>query len=282
MVITIKNSVYEIHQTKGSTSELVKLKNEWLASLVSPQDGMWESFRTNATHWEIKYLDQMIGYISVNENNQLLQFYISPKHLSKGKAIFKTFIENEKIKGGIVGTNNPIYLSIAMNFVNEVEVNTYLFRERHETEIPEKSGTLRECQMEDVNRVVNFCNYATGAPKEWLTEYIGELIKEGEVYVLEKGTEIIGTCEIRKSKSAADFADIGMIVSPDYRRKGYGTYLLHEAANIAIKWKRQPICSCEKQNVGSLKAIHNCGFVSLYQLLSINFKQVPKLIVEKG
>ncbi len=271
MNIIINDSLYQIQKIETSNSELVELKNEWQSSLASPQDGMWESFRNSAVHWEIRKVDQMIGYACVNENNQLLQFYITPKHLSQGEFIFKEFIQGVKIEKGIVGTNNPTYLSIALNFANKLEVNTCLFSNRLERTIPKKDGTLKECQTEDIERIVDFCNYAMGAPKEWLTGYISNLVKKGEVYVLENNKTIIGTCEIRKSTTASDFADIGMIVSPDHRRKGYGTYLLDKAASISTEWDRQPICSCEKQNIGSLKSIQKCGFVSKHQLLSITF-----------
>jgi GNAT superfamily N-acetyltransferase len=251
--------------------ELTNLKNEWLSSLTSPQDGMWESFRNSAMNWGIVCDDEMIGYASVGEGNQLLQFYISPKYLSKGEVIFKEFLDEKKIETGIVGTNNLSYLSIALNFVEELNVNTYLFRSSYEVNIEEKEGILKECQDEDIERIVDFYQYSMGAHKEWLVGYIGELIEKGEIFSLDTGEIIIGTCEVRKSTTAPEFADIGVVVSPDYRRKGYGTYLLNKAKTIALEWEKIPICSCEKNNAGSIKSIHNCGFVSMYQLLSISF-----------
>ena len=256
-----------------NVDELTDLKNEWLNSLTSPQDGMWAFFRNNATNnWGIECDNEMIGYASIGEGNQLLQFYVSPKHLSGGVVVFKAFIEKVNIKTGIIGTNNLSYLSIALNFVEELDVNTYLFRDNYEVSIVEKEGILQICQDEDLERIVNFCHYSIGAPKEWLVGYIGGLIKKREIFFLEDGDKIIGTCEVRKSVITPKFADIGMVVSPDYRRQGYGTYLLHKAKKIAIEWGKTPICSCEKDNVGSVKSIHNCGFVSRYQLLTISFK----------
>ncbi len=255
----------------ANTDELTELRNEWLSTLTSPQDGMWESFRNSGKEWGIVQDNELIGYSSIGENNQLIQFYISPKHLGKGESIFKEFIEKLSIETGIVGTNNPCYLSIALNFAKEFNVNTYLFRNNYPVYIEEKEGELKECQNEDIEKIVHFCHYSMGAPKEWLAGYIKDLTEKKEIFYLEHGDEIIGTCEVRKSTTAGDFADIGMVVSPDYRRKGFGTYLLNEAKKIAIEWKKTPICSCEKDNIGSIKSIHNSGFVSMYQLLLISF-----------
>lgn len=256
----------------ADTKEITNLKNEWLDSLTSPQDGMWESFRNSAMNWEIMRADEIIGYAAVGENNRLIQFYISPRYFSKGVAIFKEFIDKLEIKTGIVGTNNPGFLSITLNFVEALKVDTYLFRTHYEVTIEEKEGILKECQVEDIERIANFCHHSTRAPKAWLSGYIGDLVEKGEIFSFENSSEIIGICEVRKSATAPAFADIGMIVSPEHRRKGYGAFLLNKAKKIAIEWGRTPICSCEKDNVGSLKAIQNCGFVSMYQLLHIVFK----------
>lgn len=261
------------HFKKVTDSQaLTKLKHKWRESLPRPQDGMWESFRESAVHWGISVANEMIGYACVDQEDQLLQFYILQEYLSDGEAIFKLFLDKVKVKHGMVGTNNLTYLSLAMNFVKKVEVDTFLFSKAIDVTLAEKEGTLRKCEAEDSTRVIDFYHHSIGAPKAWLTGYVGGLIEKGEIFVLEKEDEIIGTCEVRISETAPAYADIGMAVSPDYRRKGYGTYLLYQAKEIAQEWGKIPICSCEKENEGSAKSIQNCGFRSQYQLLKIIFK----------
>ncbi|MET2984179.1 GNAT family N-acetyltransferase [Aureibaculum conchae] len=250
---------------------LTNLKNEWLTTLTSPQDGMWAFFRDSATHYNILLDDKIIGYAAVDESNQLLQFYITPTFSSDRETIFKEYINEHEVKSGIVGTNNPNYLSLALNFTKDFKINTFLFKNNHEVTLLEKKGTLKECEHKDIARLVTFYNYSMGAPTEWLTDYIGNLIEKKELFSFENDGSIIGTCEIRKNLSASEFADIGMVVSPDYRRNGYGTYLLNKAKNTAIERGKTPICSCEKDNIGSVKSIYNCGFISMHQLLSVNF-----------
>lgn len=256
----------------NNKNELDILKKEWLATLSSPQDGMWAFFRDNATNWSIVFNGELIGYAAVDESNQILQFYVLPKFQLNGAIIFKTFIDKMKIKTGIVGTNNLIFLSFALNFVNDLKVNTYLFRDNYEVHVDPKEGVLKACEKKDIDTMVNFYNNSIGAPKEWLRCYLGDLIEKEELFLLETDNKTIGTFEVRKNLSAPGFADIGMVVSPDFRQKGYGTYLLSRAKKIAAEKGNTPICSCEKDNIGSVKSIYNCGFVSKYQLLSIDFK----------
>lgn len=264
-------SEISIDQLSGHL-EISDLKSKYLNSLTRPEDGMWAAFRDGAIHYAIKVGDTAVGYGCVNDQKQLIHFYLAPEYSFKGPAIFGEFIQELQLKQGIVGTHNPTYLSIALHFVKDLKVHTYLFSPLLEARINEKEGTLTECQAEDLERIVDFCHESIGAPKVWLTRYIGGLIEKREIFMLEHVGQIIGTCEVRQSGNAADFADIGMIVSPDFRRQGYGTYLLDQAKTIAYERGKTPICSCEKDNVGSLRSIHNCGFGSNYQLLAINFK----------
>lgn len=244
---------------------------DWRKSLTAPQDGMWESFTDQAQHWIIQWKDKTVGYACVNPENCLLQFYINPQYLDVGVDIFETFIRQEKISKAIIGTNNPICLSLSLHFSQSVQVHTYLFKEFNEVTHHHKDQKVVKAKKNDLLRLIAFCNYSVGAPEQWLKGYLGDLIDKGEVFMLENGREIIGTCEVRKSASNPDVADLGIIVSPDYRRAGWGTFLLAKAREIAIAWNKSPICSCEKDNLGSLRAIQNNGFRSIHRMLFVEF-----------
>ena len=65
--------------------------------------------------------------------------------------------------------------------------------------------------------------------------------------LLKDKKEILGTCEVRKSATNTNVADLGMVVSPDHRNKGIGSYLLGQAKKIAIEWKRKHIAARNKK-----------------------------------
>ena len=254
-----------------NTNILNTLKVEWRKSLTAPQDGMWEVLTDLANHWELKDEKQTIGYACVDDDNRLLQFFVLPDWLQEGVSIFQQFIYQEEIKKGLIGTNNPICLSIAMHLQKLVEVDTYLFTDFLKVNTIEKDGVLKHAEKEDLEKLVDFCYKSMGGSQEWLNGYIGNLIEKGEFFVYEDGEEILGTCEVRRSESDQKVADVGMIVSTAHRRKGLGTFLLGKAKEKALQWNRIPICSCEKDNIGSLKSIQNNGFRSVHQMLLMEF-----------
>lgn len=248
------------------------LKKEWLETLVSPQDGMWESFRENATHWAIRDESQLIGYACVEDSRRLIQFYLQPSHFSGGVAIFQNFVQTANVQNAMVGTNNPLFLSFALEIASDVTVDSYLFRERFDAEVAPKDGELVLCPPEELQHLIDFYHYSIGATKEWLSGYLGERVSNQEAYYYKNNGEIIATCEVRNSPSNPLIADIGMAVSPDFRRQGYGSFMLHQAALKALEFGKKPICSCEKTNVGSFKSISKSGFLSTFQLLAVNFQ----------
>ncbi|MEL7250492.1 MAG: GNAT family N-acetyltransferase [Bacteroidota bacterium] len=255
----------------GGTEDIVALRAECLASLTSPPDGMWQAFRAAAVVWTVRHQKKTIGYALVDEAQQLLQFYIQPLHLPDRLIIFSHLLEEAEVKAGIVGTHQPVFYSTALHFVQHLQVHTYLFRERLPKTVIPKAGKLKEVAKDELAQMVAFCHYSVGAPESWLQSYLGDLIGKRELFCLRLDGKIAGTCEVRKSEAAPDFADIGMIISPDFRRQGYGTYLLSSAKGIALQQGLQPICSCEKGNVGSLRAIETNGFRTTHSLLAVNF-----------
>ncbi len=255
----------------SDAASLSHLKENWKKSLSAPQDGMWEALTGYAQHWEIQYKNQSVGYACVKDQNWLLQFFVLPEWLHQGEVIFQEFIQQQKIEKALIGTNNPLCLSIAMHHQKSTQIHTYLFSDFIKTRSIEREGRLKKAESSDLERLVEFCYQSMGAPKEWLTGYVNGLIQKGEIFAFEKGNEILGTCEVRKSESDHQIADIGMVVSPFHRRQGLGTFLLGKAKEIALEWNRSPICSCEKDNIGSLKSIQKNGFRSIHQMLLLEF-----------
>ena len=258
------------HQA-ADPSQLEPLKASWRETLTAPQDGMWETLTGYATHWEIKKADQTIGYACVDSDNRLLQFFVLPLWMEDSPSILQDFIRERQLSEALLGTNNPVALSAAMHWQTSIAVHTNLFSDFQQVEAGDMEGTFRASTADDLERLVDFCHESMQAPKGWLSGYLGNLIARKEIYLLEKEGAIRGTCEVRKSDSDPGIADVGMVVSPKHRRKGVATYLIRKAKKLAYEQGRKPICSCEKDNIGSLKSIQKSGFRSMHQMLLMTF-----------
>ena len=255
----------------NNTTSISTVQIEWQKTLTAPQDGMWESFAENSMPWEIRHDVELIGYLRLNDQNQLLRFYLLPHWLKNGAQIYQQFINEQFVKQAVIGTNDPIHLSLGLQNQKSVMVHTYLFTDMIETQSSKSEGRLLTAWEDDLIRLVDFYHKSTGGPKEWLSGYINNLINRGEIFILDKNGEILGTCEVRNSETNSKIADLGMVVSPEHRGKGIGTFLLGKAKELAYDINRSPICSCERSNIASLKAIHRTGFRSMNQMLLLEF-----------
>ncbi len=266
----MSNKIQLLHSLDSKEFEL--LESKWIKTLLSPQDDMWRHFRRNAELWLIKKETEIIGYFNWSEEYGLIQFYVIQQYLESGLDIFQELLRLKKIKKAIVGTNNPIFLTMANHFVKKISVYAYLFTlSDNEIKIEDKKGTFKQSTIEDLDRIIDFTHKSVGGNLTWIKNYNIQLVEKGEHFLLENIKEIIGICEVRRCKAHQGVANIGMIVSPQYRKKGYGTFLLHQAKLKAIEWNLEPHCSCDKDNVGSIKSIYNCGFITQYQLLQMEF-----------
>lgn len=219
--------------------------------------------------WVINGEENAVGYAIVNDQNQLIQFYLKPTILHQGTDILKKFISQQQITYAMIGTNNPIAFSLSMNLQEQVEVHTLLFEDFVDTPVGVDPHPMRLADESDLTRAITFCQESMGAPEAWLRMYLGRLISEGSLYLLEEHQTILGSCEVRPG--APGVAHVGMIVAPASRKSGLGTYLLKKAKEIANSRGLQPICSCELDNTGSLKCIHAAGFRSMHQILQIQY-----------
>lgn len=263
-------SVYHFGKVESETPFLA-LKEDGRRTMTGPPDGMWESFRANATKWGVYSNSELVGYGLVDTEQQLLEFYVDPRHLPFVLEIFAGLLEESGVKNGIVGTHQPVFLSTALHFSKHTSIHTYLFESHFDTELVERPEALNACTLKDLESIVDFGHYSVGAPKAWLRSYFGDLIRKEELFVLKQNDNIIGSCEVRQNSTAPAYSDVGMIVSPDFRRQGYGAYLLGSAKAIALARGKKPICSCEKDNTGSLRAIHANGFRTVHRLLAVSF-----------
>ncbi len=90
---------------------------------------------------------------------------------------------------------------------------------------------------------------------------------EHHIFVLREEGKLIATSECRISKTQKPYADLGMIVAEEHRRKGVGSLYLALTKAFCCERDISPICSCEADNIGSKKAITRAGFVSRHRIV---------------
>jgi predicted acetyltransferase len=260
-----------------SKNELTTLYQAFYQSLHAPFDSMWDEIAGTAAQWKVIHENQAIGFYVIDDANALLNFFLVEAYLPALEDIFARVISKHKIKSGILSTNAPVFVSACADFAGTIAPHSYLFQDYQKCVVPAPvlangvQPTLKLAQTTDYQAAVDFGVVAIEADRTWLEGYYALRIERQELYLWQTNEEIIGACEARKSDTQAGIGDIGMVVGISYRRQGVGAYLLNQAKEICYQQGLTPICSCEKDNVGSRKSIYKAGFVSKHRIVSVGF-----------
>lgn len=262
----------------GDNETIASLKTQWQASLTFPHDSFDDSIIDSSEHWGIYLEEKVIGYACVSQKITLRQFYILPKFLNYGAKALEQFIQQNEIQQAIVGTNNPICMSLVMQFQQSTEIESYLFKNVEEVTQEERAADFRLAKVEELDQILDFADKAYGSEEvsesrqEWLNEYYLDCLKQDIIFVLEKDNEYIGVLEVRTSTTPPAKTTFGITVSPDYRNQGYGSYILVKGKSIAKSRESQAICGCNAKNASSRRAIEKSGFRVMHLLLLVKLK----------
>lgn len=259
--------------TKTSVDHVRGLRAAYLSQLASPLDGMWESFADFSDHYAIERDNQTIGYCIINSDQKLLQFHVDQSY--EPRPIFEDILSQLKVIGAVVATNQPQYLSLCLERQQSVAVNaiTYVACDDRKIEIdPFPAQTeFKLVGIPDLDIAVDFAAVTLGANIDWLRGYYSERIDGKELFGLWKGRKLLAVGECRPSETQQPFADLGVVVSQEYRQQGLATYILRSLVRHCEEQGLSPICSTENGNIAAQKAIEKSGLISANRILDIEF-----------
>ncbi|NNE65567.1 MAG: hypothetical protein HKN33_03300 [Pyrinomonadaceae bacterium] len=266
-----------INPTKAES--LADLKREHLSSIVAPLDAYWEEAVIGfSEHLEIRFHGERAGFVCINGENQIVCFYLCRRFRRFGADVLRAVIAEKGIVQALVGTNDPFFLSQCLDRSKNTEVHTLLFGDNEDVGSDDTvfgEITFEPATAEDFEEVFeNYCGAGDAMDAESvetgfedLKGYIRTVMNNHRIFVLRENGRLIATSECRISKTQEPFADVGMIVAGDQRRRGVGGHVLKLTKAFCYERDLEPICSCEAGNIGSMKAIMNAGFVSSHRIL---------------
>jgi len=196
--------------------------------------------------------------------------------------MFSHILSARSIKKASAGTNEPAYLSSCLDRQKNVSINSYLFHDNEQINLrlkEFKGAVFRSTLPSDVDKVESlFTKNVDNMDMETiemsygdLTGYIDSLVEQEQLFVLFHNDTLLGIGECRISISQPPYADLGMVVAKNYRKKGLGSFILSKLKQHCYSFNIKPICSCSHDNIASKKAIEKTGFVSKHRILNIDF-----------
>jgi len=210
----------------------------------------------HARNWSDSYLvfvdGKEVGYGSVkgkrelSDRDAIFEFYVLPAYKNKASQIFTNLLQSTKATYIECQSNDKLLSSMMFEFANKIQSKVILFENHQLTNLVQEGLVFRRRKPDDV---------------DWKNG------KEAGEFVLIKDNKIIADGGFLTHYNIP-FADLYMAVSSEYRRQGFGSFILQEIKKECYLAGRVPAARCNISNVGSKMTLQKAGMkVCGYMLL---------------
>ena len=232
----------QIQAIQTNLQEILPLRNLFL------QENNFQ-IRYNAQHergWSDSYLvmqnGEKIGYGSVSnidDKKSIFEFYIIPSFRNLTPLAFLELIHASKPSFIICQSNDLLLLSLLFQFGQDINADTVLLEEDFTSSLYIDNVIFRRRNDDD-----NIFEHRA--------EPVG-------TYVLEFNNEVVATGGFLLHYNMP-FADLYMEVKEDFRRKGFGSFLIQEIKKRCYIAGRVPAARTGLDNIASKATLIKAGF----------------------
>lgn len=208
--------------------------------------------------------DSLVGYAIVDDAGTLLELFYEDAWVSDLDELFRELAAAAAVRSGLCQSFDPNMMALAVAVRARVKPVGILFRTaENPSHAPRSDVAMRPASRTDLKAIVAIDD-GFFADEDEIRGYLDI----GGLFALEGPRHGIVGCGVAAPvlPDGTDI-DIGMLVGPDFRRQGYGTFIVSYLKAHLISNARRPICGCAIENIGSQRAIQKAGFSPDHRLL---------------
>ncbi|MFC4098690.1 GNAT family N-acetyltransferase [Paenibacillus xanthanilyticus] len=241
------------------------LLDEWVGGLASPFDSFLESYIRDSAFYVLEAdSGEQAGYYAIHDKERLTQFYMRPAYLMHAQRVFGEVLERHAVASLFVQTGDELLLGMALDRDLTIHKQAYFFQDSGaaiDGEGLPDGETFRPAVMADAVGIRRMCG-------DFLDAY-ERRIGDGELFVYERDSMLVGLGIVERSGLLQDAASIGMFASEAFRRQGVGRTVIREL----MRWCRangiRPLSGCWYYNEASKRTLERAGMVTKTRLLHV-------------
>jgi GNAT superfamily N-acetyltransferase len=182
------------------------------------------------------------------EKESVFEFYVLPDHRTAMFPLFEEFLVATKPPRIYAQTNDPFLGVLIYDYVEKTTVGHILFEDRKLTTYSHDGIAFRRVQAKDKDLIFEHKVEPVG---DWLLDFEGLIVATGG----------IGFHYNRP------YGDLFMEVHPDFRRRGFGGFLVQELKAACYRAGSVPAARCRPANVASRRTLERAGFAPCARLI---------------
>jgi len=245
-------------------NEFAGLRNCYLDGLPEPQELFLEMKARASEAYSMHINHNTAGYYLLENNKDITEFFLLPEHIPNTSEIFEMVLEDHTIKTIFCKSFDTLLLSLCLDKRFEHSIDGYLFR--HTIAVSDTAEfpaiKVRPGRMEDIETIlaVNDGFFVS-------LEEITTIIRNNNLFYFHNNETFNGCGIFQKVIPGREAYDIGMFVSPVYRRKGIGTHIIRYLKEYCLSNGWRPICGCDFRNIASRKTLEKAGYITCDRLI---------------
>ena len=234
-----------------------QLRQQYLKSLEEPQEFFLEEMVGLGEFWT-----NDDGTYGVINGTSLVEFF-SPKPENSTK-LLRSLHDQHGFSNALVKSFDRAFVQSCRKLGWQGSVGGFLFRKREAcTHITFNNADISAAKPTDIEPLweINEDFFESQGK-------IAAIASKDMLWTVRVDGEIVGCGVSNRFIEDSDAVDIGMMVAPNFRRRGLGTHIVSEIANKIERCGLRPICGCGARNTASKATLEKAGFVSEHQLIS--------------
>lgn len=191
----------------------------------------------------------------------LLEIYVEPGARAEAPGFLQAVLEQVRPSGWEVNSYDRFGLSLAWNAgYSLTECSGYLFSHGGDSTVSLPPGfTLgpaTHSDLDDMRPILEEDNFYT---TDWAK--LAPQIDLGQWHLLRApGGSLVGIGYWEPITRTPSFADVGMVVTAAWRRRGLGTAILQGMSQAARESGKTPVSVCAYENEASRRSLERAGF----------------------
>jgi len=251
-----------------------ELRRAYLASLPEPQELFVEALYQASRKFLIQDLrgGAPLGYAAVSDAT-LVELFLRDPASGAWAAGLDSVVTAAGVERVLCKTFDAPLLHAALGRGTATRTVGRLFR-RLDTPtlaaVPRLEG--RSASAADVDEVLAMHDGFFADASE-IQEYIAG---DGLLIHVDAHGEVLG-CGLRRRVVEGSVAvDVGMVVAPRFRGRGFGARIVANVASRCLAAGDRPICGCAVENVASRRSLEAAGFRSEHELVEVRVAGTPR------
>jgi GNAT superfamily N-acetyltransferase len=246
------------------------MRQNRLMRLSAPQELFIETLVTNGAAHSLELAGREIGYVVTSSGDQLVELYIEDSRLTYAWQALDALTQAFGVRSILAQSFDPLLMFLGLGSDSLGVTRGLLYRVIADPSFESRSDIVAcPARGADIAELAALSDDFFDGKQE-INAYFAA---EGLYLYRGANGNLIGAGVLKPVISGIDGVDIGMVVAPRYRSRGYGSYIVrHLKAHCMTKGWR-PICGCSIDNVASQRALERGGFASVHRVVEFAIGQ---------